>query len=215
MVGLRDVRHGIGRRRAAAALLRQRRQHDRRGEMEFIHVNKTAGSSIEAALGLPFSHYTASMRVARLGIEEWNLRYSFTFVRNPWDRLVSQYHHRKGLDRLRTDLDFRDWVRATLVQADRGVVHQPQMFTEQLDWISGSSGEVLVDDIYRYESLHEDFARLCQRLGIQASLPHRKSSAHRHYSQYYDAATEKIVRDAFGRDVEFFDYQFDRCTYDA
>ena len=62
--------------------------------------------------------------------------------------------------------------------------------------------------IYRYESLHEDFARLCQRLGVDAALPHRKASAHRHYTAYYDAETRDVVHARFQRDVEYFEYRF-------
>ena len=111
---------GLASTRGALSVAAHQWRHDRKGDVEFIHINKTGGSSIEKALGLPFSHQTASMRVARLGTEEWNRRYSFTFVRNPWDRLVSQYHYRKSRGRLRRDIDFPAWIRATLAGARRG-----------------------------------------------------------------------------------------------
>lgn len=205
-----DLRRRTISARQTAAVRTHQWVHDRRGHVEFIHINKSGGSSVEKALGLPFSHQTAAMRVARLGVEEWRRRYSFTFVRNPWDKMVSQYHFRQGRGRLHRDVEFREWIRATLLDGDEELMFRRSMFINQLDWISGTSGEVLVDDIYRFESLHDDFARLCRRLGVDASLPHDKPSAHRHFSEYYDAATADIVGTAFQRDIEFFDYQLDQ-----
>lgn len=185
--------------------------HDHRGNVEFIHINKSGGSSVERALGLPFNHQTASMRVERLGVEEWNRRYSFTFVRNPWDKLVSQYHFRKERDRLQRDVDFSEWIRSIFVDGDEKLMIRRSKFINQLDWISDLSGEVLVDDIYRYESLHDDFDTLCLKVGKNAVLPHHKPSSHQHYSRYYDAETADIVATAFRRDIEYFDYRFDRA----
>ncbi len=185
----------------------QQWRHDRDGDVEFIHINKTGGSSVEHALGLPFSHQTASMRIHRLGVEEWNRRYSFTFVRNPWDRIVSQYHYRRGRGRLGRDLEFPEWIRATLVNRDEELKGWAVMFMSQADRITGPDGALLVDDVYRFESFEADFGRLCQRLRVDVSLPHTKPSTHRHYSEYYDAETADIVGEVFRRDVDLFDYR--------
>ena len=200
---LRRARKAHGRWSVAA----HQRRHDRTGDVEFIHLNKTGGSSVEKALGLPFSHQTAAARVALLGPEEWNRRYSFTFVRNPWDRIVSQYHYRKSRGRLRTDLTFREWIKATLVDKDEEIQGWSVMFMGQLERIEGTDGAVLVDEIYRFESFEQDFGRLCRRLQIDALLPHKKPSSHGHFAEYYDAATLDVVGRAFQRDVEFFGYR--------
>ena len=60
----------------------------------FIHINKTGGTSIEKALGLEKDHLTASEKKTAIGKQKWKKIYSFAFVRNPWDKVVSHYHHR-------------------------------------------------------------------------------------------------------------------------
>jgi len=43
------------------------------GPFIFIHINKTAGTSIGRAIGLPIKeHLTATEVIARIGIDRWN-----------------------------------------------------------------------------------------------------------------------------------------------
>ena len=62
----------------------------------FIHINKTAGSSISKALGYDHQiHMTAKMLQDLLSTEIYQQKYKFAFIRNPYDRVVSQYLYRK------------------------------------------------------------------------------------------------------------------------
>ena len=66
-------------------------------EFVFIHINKTGGSSIELALGYSPEHKTAVVKRKELGKGAWKKLFSFTIVRNPWDRAVSHYHRKVRL----------------------------------------------------------------------------------------------------------------------
>ena len=66
------------------------------GPFIFIHINKTAGTSIGNAIGLPIKHHrTAREVIAAIGKDKWNTAYKFTLVRNPWDEVVSHYEYRR------------------------------------------------------------------------------------------------------------------------
>jgi chondroitin 4-sulfotransferase 11 len=57
----------------------------------FNHINKCGGGAIEAALCLPRLHMTAAEYIHFLGRERWDSIFSFSFVRNPWDKVESHY----------------------------------------------------------------------------------------------------------------------------
>ena len=177
----------------------------------FAHINKTGGSSIEKALGLSFEHRTALEIKACIGDRRWAQRYSFAFVRNPWDKVVSHYHYRvsrqhRGLDG--DPIDFVTWVKLAYGQNDPRYYDQPKMFMPQMDWICDENGEVLIDFIGRFERLSEDFSMVCRQLGVSVELPHLKKSEHANYREYYTDVTREIVRQWFARDVEVFGYEF-------
>ncbi len=181
----------------------------------FVHINKTGGSSIEKALGLPLAHRTAQEIRRCIGDQKWSRRFSFAFVRNPWDKVVSHYHYRVftgrgGLDDDSVDdpVDFATWVKLAYGENDPRYYNKPRMFMPQTDWISDQRGGVLVDFVGRYERLHEDFAEVCRRLGVTAQLPHLKKSDHEGYREHYTDETREIVRRWFDKDIETFDYHF-------
>lgn len=69
--------------------------YDLEGKVLFVHIPKTAGSSISDALfGRKGFHRTVDQYREILSLKDGTLvtdLYSFSFVRNPWDRMVSYY----------------------------------------------------------------------------------------------------------------------------
>lgn len=192
----------------------------------FVNIPKTAGTSIRVALDYkkyPHEHLWAAKIIERLGQDEWNRLFTFTFVRNPWDRVVSQYHFRaqKEPHALWKDLypqeywddplvDFKTWVYEAY--GDHGAARHPHgpAFSEwrlQTDWYMDGD-ECLVDFIGSFERLHRDFSHVCQRIGVPTrNLSHHKQSTHGPWQDYYDSATADIVAEYFARDIEILGYE--------
>ena len=181
----------------------------------FVHINKTGGSSIEKALKLPFQHRTALEIRDLIGVRRWESRFSFAFIRNPWDKVASHYHYRVKTDQTGMGdkhVPFAEWVRLAYGQNALPYYDKPKMFMPQMDWIADADGNVLVNFVGRFEGLQRDFQHVCEKIGWQATLPHLKQSERGDYRRYYDDDTAAIVAGWFAKDIAAFGYRFDEIA---
>ena len=177
----------------------------------FIHINKTAGSSVEKALRLPFEHKTALEKIDEIGRHNWDQKLTFTIVRNPWDKVVSHYHYRVKTNQ--TDLgvntlEFNEWVKRAYGNKDSFYYDNPKMFMPQLDWISDENGVILVDEIIHFEKLDTEFTAVLEKIGKRKKLPHVKKSNRSNYRDYYNDETIEIVKVWFDPDIKEFNYTY-------
>ena len=177
----------------------------------FVHINKTGGSSVETALGMPFGHVTAREFIAQLGWSEWDSAFRFSFVRNPWDKVVSHYHYRvmtNQTDLARSPLGFSAWVERAYGAQDPRYYDTPKMFMPQLDWLKDDDGNVSMDYVGRFENLQNDFRTLCEKLDVAADLPHLKASKRGHYHDYFTKKASGIIGNWFAEDIDYFNYDY-------
>lgn len=194
----------------------------------FIHVQKTAGSSIDAALRrvspravshfpdlsacrdpMKNKHLFACDLKQYLGDELWHSYYKFAFVRNPWSRLVSWYT--MCVERPSTPFMwfvkenascFEEFLHLTYGRAKKTTFNQ-------IDYISDENGQVIVDYVGRFETLKEDFAHICKQLQVSVELPHKNRGRGSDYREMYTEETKALVADRFARDVKAFGYKFE------
>jgi len=189
----------------------RRRRNLLQDSFVFIHINKTGGTSIEKALKLGFEHRTALEKIEELGREEWDRRFSFAVVRNPWDKVVSHYSYRiktNQTDLGRNPIPFREWVIRAYGEHESFYYDQPRMFMPQLRWIADEERNILVSFVASLENLQMDWEVICRRIGVKATLPHVKKSVHRPYHELYDDETKAIVAREFAEDLDAFGYDF-------
>jgi chondroitin 4-sulfotransferase 11 len=175
----------------------------------FIHIDKNAGTSIEKALRLAADHSTALEKLAFLGDKHYYNRFTFSIVRNPWDRTVSLYKYivKKGVLGL-SNLSFKDWVIETYVHKNPMVNNSYRIFMPQLNWISDMEGNIIVDFVGKFENLDEDFKIIAQKCHKNVKLPHINSTGKHNYRDYYDEDTKEIIRRWYMDDIERFNYSF-------
>ena len=182
------------------------------GPFIFIHINKTAGTSIGRAIGLPLKdHLTAKEVIARIGRHQWNGAYKFTMVRNPWDKAVSLYEYRRKKDRTNITshgISFSDWVKMTYGLQKNPSYYNVKSFQPQVDWLKDNDGNISMDFIGKFETINEDFDQIKNAIGLETSLPCLNAGKRIGYQSYYDDETRDIVARWFHEDIEVFDYEF-------
>lgn len=155
--------------------------------------------------GVEHGHQRAREVRAALGIEVWERYLSFAVVRNPWDRFVSYVAFM-----MRHNGSFEHDPRAAMRRVLANPQNQsPVHFRPQSDFVTDESGRQIVARILRVERLQEDFAAVCEALGLpRQTLEIRNASAHRPYHEYYDPPLIEAVADRYREDVERFGYRF-------
>ena len=144
--------------------------------------------------------------------EVFNSFFKFAFVRNPWDLQVSMYHFvlrepeapRHAEVKACGSFDaFVEWVVKTADPYPKGITKL------QSEMLADSQGKLLVDFIGYYETLSADYSRVCEKVGIDAPLPHLNKSVHKDYRSYYNDRTRALIAEHFKSDIELFGYSFD------
>jgi len=201
---------------------------DHQRKLIFVHLRRTAGNSIEVALGgitllgrdgeptldwdnalhrgkTPFKidnrgHYIhdTATAIRNQFPEEFSSYKKFTIVRNPWDQLVSLYLRLSPHDH--HAVNFKPWL-FSLKRPAHGTLPFCSLFDTR--------GSLLVDYIGKYENIADDFSRICDACGIEnLALPETNKSFKRHYRDYYDPASREFVRKLCDAEINEFGYSF-------
>jgi chondroitin 4-sulfotransferase 11 len=192
----------------------------------FIHVPKTGGTTIEKVLGIYRDWPTLDLEVLRgrlvLGSQEYQLQhlslreasqflseetlrtcFTFTFVRNPWDRLLSEYFSRGGS---RTDEKFDRFVdrACALVTSRQKLEGKNCHFRPQVEFL---------DDrmcfVGRFERFQVDLNQILNELRIETTdIPHERKTSHGFYAEYYNARSRRRVAITYEADIDALNYSF-------
>ena len=143
-----------------------------------------------------------------LNPEIWKTYFKFTIVRNPWDQAVSRYHHEmlKWVDNGKSKDDFSDFPE-WLVNDKQN--NEPYYFNKQ--------GHPLVDYYIRFETLQDDYNKVCRRIGIpkntlrklKVNIRTAIQKKYKHYSQYYTQDTKEFIFKNRRQTIEYFHYKFE------
>ena len=202
----------------------------------FIHIPKCGGTSIEnviwphpedlteANLWMGFTskyhnkyqtgglqHLLASQVRSEVGLDVFNSFYKFTVVRNPWDRIVSQFAYMQA----RPDLmEFIGMQPETEFKTYLGLIQKKQhvQWMPQTDFILDQDGTLLVDRIGYLESIENDSSEIFDILGVcreRSEVLHANRSQRKSIDRYYDQESIGIVSEIYSTDINYLNYSFD------
>lgn len=138
-----------------------------------------------------------------VGKEIYDKSFIFTSVRNPYSRAVSMYKHESWRS-VETFDDFCNAIKKEEYPSECAKWHSSTL-TEHITY----KGDLKVDAFVKLESLEEDLNSICVKLDIpNQKIRHFNKSKHKHYVEYYNKETKKIVDQIYADDIERFGYKF-------
>lgn len=184
----------------------------------FVHIPKTGGSSIAHGLfsldGITYNSYyklgvklsenylcageykhaKASVLKERLG-EDYNNYFKFAVVRNPWDRVASQFnwwqiHGGKN--------SFNEYLKKMEKQPNLQFPSQKSFVTE--------NDKLIVDAVYRFE----DLPKISKKFKFKLVHKKNRSEGVAKVSDTFRKDINKLVLSKYKEDLEFFDFKPDQ-----
>lgn len=195
----------------------------------FIHIPKTAGTSVEevfcrtsGGMHIPFRHRTLSDIVNENDVDK-NDYFKFTIIRNIFDRILSTYYHRLGI--LHDDLSFHSYLELIKKYLDGNLEHTSigtKIYKDDINaqskhhyfdirhinkmnyWFDDSE----LDYIIRYENINEDWEEIKKRFSV-GDLPRTNwnpvKDYRKPYKDYYSKQDIDLVYDIYSDEIEKYD----------
>ena len=200
----------------------------------FIDIPRTSSTSIKVKLSQKFGftyakngyrhfrdrkfyikgafldHRTAKEMKTILGEKLWDRIFTFSMVRNPWDRTVSAYNYRKLVHPHIKNLTFREYVLGLMKDPKYKRARRPFYLNDCYHYIS-EDGEIIVDSVLRFENRVEDLTKVAVKIGCEDLFESHwnKTVREKEYVNYYDGETKRIVEELCAKDIEQFNYTFE------
>jgi len=180
----------------------------------FIHIPKTGGSSIEKAfnvfgnnefwgttekcidgINMAPQHYTPEVLKDILG-KEYNSYLKFTFVRNPYARIISEYKYKNKIDFVYKK-NLNEWIPKYLAKIDTDHKLPQSVFVDET-----------VDFVGHTESLEDDLNKFLSKICITIKLSHDNKTIGNSLisSHLINKSNLQLINKVYEQDFQRFGY---------
>jgi hypothetical protein len=198
----------------------------------FVHIPKCGGTSIEKIFNIDAFYgdestftgwddqykfwrtHASIKKIHSQTLGEFKDYFSFAFVRNPWDKCVSEWLWLSSRESRLQDRKYtlKDYLLITHgfndIESSAEKWGRSDHFATQYSFTCVNNHNA-IKFIGRFENLQADFDIVCDKINIpRQQLPHYNKTNHKHYTEYYDEETKQIVAEKFAKDIEYFGYKF-------
>ncbi len=141
-------------------------------------------------------------------------------MRNPWDRMVSTYFFRRSHhvsdfgDIKQWELEFNDWIKYIYLDEYKNEKNTHCVdvvkyhFGSSLRWVMDENNNIIADKIIQFENINDELNDLFNKYGYTSAITKNNSTNHKHYREYYNEESIKLVSENFKEDIEYFKYEF-------
>ena len=223
----------------------------------FIHIPKTGGGTIEKSLGIfgednngslkvnnnilygkesnKFLQHLTIQEIYKVKQKEFSNYKKISFVRNPYDKIVSEYLWRIQVY-AKKKIEFKKYLFDEVIPRKNGknIFIQdfykdesliPLMdihYLEQYKFLVNKDGSFDTDFIGKFENLEEDFFKTFGFKILENKIHKSKSNylyylykkivpkslKKKAYRQFYDNETRDLVYKEYNKDIKYFNYNF-------
>jgi chondroitin 4-sulfotransferase 11 len=204
----------------------------------FIHIPKTAGTSINAFFhpekifdnSVPdydalygwcperkfyLQHATSKQLVETELItkDHWESYFKFAFVRNPWDRAYSDFlwfNKHSGASGTFIEYISESGKFRRIMRDNSTSDFRGDHIVPQIDYFD-FSGKYSLDFLGRFENFKIDIATVLSKLKIKETfeIHSNKSTRKKDYSQFYTNSMKRFVESKYKMDIELLNYKFE------
>ena len=222
----------------------------------FVHIPKTGGGTIEKTLGIygkdnngslspdhsilygryknKFLQHLTINEIKELNKKEFESYKKISFVRNPYDKIISEYLWRIQVYGKRK-LEFKEYIMEEVVPRRNKVnkfvknFYKDESFVpfldahyiNQVDYLFQNK-KLAMDEIGKFENFESDFKRIFEKKIISTKIHKSKVDytyyvikkilpkflTNKMYRRYYDYETQEIIQKEYSDDLKILSYDF-------
>jgi len=214
-------------------------------KLKFIHITKSAGTTIHYInkewgcfdkeveqlfksvdyrlwpyWHVPFQY----LRKEQLDemLEKYDL---FTVVRNPYDRIISEYYCIWGgpgpngkLEESKNIDEFNIFIKSKLLQVKQKIKNNDkihQHYTPQHYYFVDNEGNNIIKNVIKFENLSVDFNELMKKYGYDYNIIQKDSSKRNFGVLHLSYENISLIREIYKKDFEMFGYSMDIVSKDS
>lgn len=206
-----------------AALVWRRLHHWQRAGIIFVHIPKSAGSSVNSAIYGRFMGHSTASDIKSYAPTSFRRLPSFAITRNPWDRCLSAYRFAKSgagkgegikaaiqnpqqykIDKFDS---FERFVEEWLIT--KNIECLDPVFRPQYPFVCDKEMNILVSWTTKLENISEFEKNISSMLNKKILIPNLNQSGPKvMYKDFYNKKLVELVGSIYKRDIELFGYDF-------
>lgn len=152
-----------------------------------------------------WDHMGAPELKSKLDPNIWENYFKFCVIRNPFEKIVSIFYFITRSNCVGENVPIQ-----TLFEMYVPWILQTPLFND--NDVYSLNGNICVDDIIKYETLQEDYNRVCKKLGIDGEILPKINSQYRPKTvtckEIYTNTTKKLVSEKYSFELDYFGYKF-------
>lgn len=145
--------------------------------------------------------------------EKWESYFKFTFIRNPYDKLVSAYKYINSNSYGNKKVTFKQFIDNKDISTDYTYFHA---FITQYQQLLNLNNEININYFGKFENLNVELINILKMIGVKKILHYgiieknisiNRSNVDKNYALYYTDEILQKVNNIFDEDFSYFKYK--------